>query len=383
MKILVIGTIDNKGGAAQISWELRKRLKAQGHTVTTFVRYKYSDEPDVFVIPRKRYQDWLVKLFANDLTFARTDYLLETKEFKDADIIHCHNLHSNFFDLKTLQKMSLKKPVVWTIHDMWAFTGFASDSATLKNPNKKRFLLFLWDNTAHLLRIKKKLYTKSKLYLAAVSDWMKREIEKSVLGGQTITRIYNGIDTEIFKPYDKILARKELDLPLDKKIVALGIKGWVDSNKIVDQYTGNNGVFFVAIGHSNIQTENKNFAALPYTKNKGLLSMYLSAADVFFYPTQGDSFGLVSAEALACGVPVVTYNTDALPEIVAHKETGYITDHPDSESAKIGLEYILNLSKEDYARMSARAQESIITNFSCEKMFQEHLALYKKLLENR
>ncbi len=381
MKILVIGTIDNKGGAALISWEIRKNLKALGHTVNTFVRYKYSDEPDVFIIPRKRYQDWLVKLFANDLMFAWTDYLLETKEFKEADIVHCHNLHSNFFDLKTLQKMSLQKPLVWTLHDMWAFTGFASDSATLKNPNRKKFLLFLWDNTRHLLRIKKNIYKKSRLYIATVSDWLKKETEKSVLAEQYITRIYNGIDINIFKPYDKTLARKELGLPLDKKIVAFGIKGWADSNKIVDSYAGDKNIFFVAIGHSNIKTENKNYQSLPRTQDRNLLAKYLSAADIFFYPTTGDSFGLINAEALSCGTPVVAYNVDALPEIVSHKEVGYVAEYENINDAKNGIEYILNLSKGAYALMSAKARERIVNNFSCEKMNEEYLALYKKILE--
>ncbi len=383
MKILVIGTIDNKGGAANISWELRKRLKADGHTVTTFVRYKYSNEPDVFVIPRKRYQDWLVKLFANDLRFAGTDYLLETKEFKEADIIHCHNLHSNFFNLKTLQKMSLEKPVIWTLHDMWAFTGFASNSATIKNPNKKKFLLYLWDNTAYLLHTKKKIYEKSKLYIVAVSDWMKREAEKSVLGKQDIIRIYNGIDIEIFKPHDKILARKELGLPLDKKIVAFGIKGWLDSNKIIDEYIDRDDVFFTAIGHSNIKTENKNYRSLPQTQDRNMLAKYLCATDVFFHPTPEDSFGLISAEALACGTPVVTYDIDALPEIISHKEVGYVAEYMNVEDAQKGIDYILNLSKDDYAHMSAKARERIVNKFSCEKMYAEYLALYKKLLEEK
>ncbi len=383
MKILVIGTIDNRGGAAQVSWELRRRLKADGHTVSTFVRYKYSNEPDVFVIPRKRYQDWLVKLFANDLMFANTDYLLETKEFKEADIVHCHNLHSNFFNLKTLQKMSLQKPVVWTLHDMWAFTGFSSDSATLKNPNPKKFLLYLWDNTALLLRIKKSIYSKSKLYIMAVSEWIKKEAEKGVLVGQFTMRIYNGIDVDIFKPYNKILTRKELGLPLDKKIVAFGIKGWPDSNKIVDSYEGNEGVFFVSVGHSNIKTTNKNYLSLPHTHDRQLLAKYLSAVDVFFYPTQGDSFGLISAEALSCGTPVVTYNIDALPEIVSHKEVGYVAEYENADDAKSGIEYILNLSKDDYAVMSTNARKRIVSNFSCEKMYQGYLTLYKNILEKR
>lgn len=366
-----------------MSWELRKRFKAAGHTVNTFVRYKYSDEPDVFIIPRKRLQDWLVKLFANDLRFAWTDYLLETKKFKEADIIHCHNLHSNFFDLKTLQKMSLQKPVVWTIHDMWAFTGFASDSATLKKPNRKKFLLFLWDNTPHLLRVKKNIYKKSKLCVVAVSDWLKKEIEKSVLGKQSITRIYNGIDVNIFKPYDKTLARKELGLPFDKKIVAFGIKGWVDSNKIIDSYAGEKNIFFAAIGHSNIKTGNKNYRPFPHTQDRGLLAKYLSAADVFLYPTPGDSFGLISAEALSCGTPVVTYNIDALPEIISHKEIGYVAEYKNINDARNGIEYILNLSRDDYALMSAKARKRITDNFSCEKMYKEYLDLYKKILEKR
>ncbi|MHB1118326.1 MAG: glycosyltransferase [Minisyncoccota bacterium] len=383
MKILVIGTIDNKGGAAQVSWELRRRLKDAGHTVNTFVRYKYSNEPNVFVIPRKRYQDRLVRLFANDLKFAWTDYLLETKEFKEADIVHCHNLHSNFFDLKTLQKMSLQKPVVWTLHDMWAFTGFASNSATLKNPNPKKFLLFLWDNTPHLLRMKKNIYKKSKLYVVAVSDWLKTEIEKSVLKGQQITRIYNGIDIDTFKPYDKTLTRKELGLPLDKKIVAFGIKGWPDSNKIVDDYGGNEHVFFMSVGHSNINTTNKNYLPLPHTQDRVLLAKYLSAADVFFHPTPEDSFGLISAEALSCGTPVVTYNVDALPEIVSHKEVGYVAEYENLDDAKNGIEYILNLSKDDYTLMGTKARERIVNNFSCEKMYREYLALYKKILAKK
>lgn len=380
MKIFVIGTIDNKGGAALISWELRKKLKADGHTVNTFVRYKYSNESDVFKIPRKRYQDWLVKLFANDLKFAWTDYLLKTKEFKEADIIHCHNLHSNFFDLKTLQKMSKLKPVVWTLHDIWAITGFANNSATLRNPNKKRFLFFLWDNTSNLLKTKAEIYNKSKLYLVTVSEWLKKETQKSILGKQNITCIYNDVDVKIFKPQNKEFARKELGLPLDKKIIMFGIKGLLDSNKIVDHYIDNNDVFFVEIGDSHIKTKNKNYLSLPVTKDRGLFAKYLSSADIFLNPTQADSFGLLCAEAMACGTPVVTYNVDAIPEIVIHKETGYVAKYRNVDDLKRGIGYILNLPKNEYNDMSKNARERIVNNFSNEKMYKEYLELYNTLL---
>ncbi|MEK7607792.1 MAG: glycosyltransferase [Patescibacteria group bacterium] len=380
MKILVIGTIDNRGGAAGISWELRKRLKAEGHTVSTFVRYKYSNEPDVFVIPRKRYQDWLVKLFANDLKFARTDYIFDTKEYKEADIIHYHNLHSNFFNLHDLVRMSHEKPVIWTMHDIWAITGFSSDSVTLKNPNKKKFLFCLWDNTARLLAMKKRIYEKSKLHIVTVSEWLKREVEKSILKTQDITRIYNGIDISIFKPYDKQSIKRELGLPLDKKIIGFGKKGWTDSKEIVDKYRNFDDVVFLSIDTPYI---NKKVIALDHIENKILMSKYLSAIDIFFYPTRGDTFGLITAEAMACGTPVVTYDVDALPEIVTHKETGYVAMSADIRDARKGLDYILNLPKIEYDNMCCKATQKVENLFSLNRMYREYLELYKKVISER
>jgi glycosyltransferase involved in cell wall biosynthesis len=383
MNILVLGTIDNKGGAAQVSWELRKKLKADGHKVSTFVRYKYSNETDVFIIPRRRFQDWLVKLFANDLTFANTDYIFNTKEYKEADIIHCHNLHSNFFNLKQLIRMSREKPLIWTMHDIWAITGYASDSATRINPNKKKFLLYLWDNTNNLLSKKKKIYEKSKILIVAVSKWLECELKKSILNNQEIVCIYNGIDTTIFKPYDKKLVRKELALPLDKKIVMFGIKGWVDSNKIIDDYIKRDDLYFIAIGHSHIKTLNKNSISINYIKDRDILSKYLSASDIFLHPTNYDTFGLIVAEAMSSGTPVVTYGIDAIPEIVLHKQTGYIAKYKDVEDLKSGIEYILNLPYDKYNQMCVDARNTIKEKFTLEKMYQKYLNLYTRLLSGQ
>lgn len=370
MKILVIGTIDKRGGAAQVSWELRKRLKAEGHTVSTFVRYKYSDEPDVFVIPRRRFQDWLVKLFANDLRFARTKYIFDTKEYREADIIHCHNLHSNFFNLKDLVRMSQEKPVVWTIHDLWAITGFASDSVTLRNPNKKKFLLFLWDRTPALLRAKKRIYEQSKLHIVAVSDWLKQNIETSVLGGQKITRIYNGIDTRIFKPSDKQSARTQLGLPLDKKIIGFGIKGWTNSVEVMERFKDSQDVYFISIGHPNI-ANSYNHKSFGFISDPALLAQILSVMDVFLYPTQGDTFGLSPAEAIACGTPVVTFNVDAMPEIVKHRETGYVARLNDIEDLITGIQYALEMK-------GLRTPTHV---FDIEKTYSEYLALYRTIID--
>lgn len=383
MNILVLGTIDCKGGAALVSWELRRRLKADGHTVNTFVRYKYSNESDVFVIPRKRWQDWLVKLFANDLTFARTNYIFNTLEYKAADIIHCHNLHSNFFNLRQLIRMSREKTVIWTLHDIWAITGFANDSATRQTPNKKKFLLYLWDRTKALLKTKERIYKKSKLNIVTVSKWLKGEVDRSILSSQKIRLIYNGVDTNIFQPHDKIEARKKLGLPINMKLVAFPLKGLSYSSSIVNDFKFRSDVFFISIGNFTIETSNKNYKSIGHISDKNILSLYYSAIDVFFYPTQGDTFGLVAAEAHSCGTPVVTNATDALPEIVSHKETGYIAKYNDISDMKNGLEYILSLPESEYNKMSLASRVRIEKYFSSDRMYDEYLKLYSQLLADQ
>jgi len=250
----------------------------------------------------------------------------------------------------------------------------------LKNPNKKRFLLYFWDNTPHLLSIKKRIYDKSKLYIVTVSEWLKREVEKSVLRKQSITRIYNGVDTLIFKPYDKQSVRKELDLPPYKKIIGFGKKGWNESKEIVEKYENNNNIVFLSI---DMPYTNKKVIALDHIEDRILMSKYLSAMDVFFYPTRGDTFGLISAEAMACGTPVVAYGIDALPEIVSHKETGYVAKYEDIEDAKRGIAYILNLSKSEYNLMCTKAKKRVENLFSAERMYREYLELYKKVIFER
>jgi len=140
---------------------------------------------------------------------------------------HCDYLHGRFFNLRTLEKMSQLKPVVWTLHDEWAITphcAYTLEGTKLKNglyvcPSLDTQPRLLWDNTAKLAERRLEIYTHSKLHIVTPSKWLLDRVNQTALGAQPQTLIPNGIDTNIFIQTDQASAREKLNLPLDKKIV--------------------------------------------------------------------------------------------------------------------------------------------------------------------
>ncbi|MCX6757181.1 MAG: glycosyltransferase, partial [Candidatus Nomurabacteria bacterium] len=287
MNILQIGTIDNSGGAALISWKIKKALEKFGHKTSTFVASKYSNESNVFVIKRTVHR-YFCYLFSNDIDLFRTNWILKTKEFKEADIIHCHNLHGWFFNLKTLEKMSKLKPVIWTLHDMWAITPHCAHSfgGELKNgfyqcPKLNMYPRILWHNEKYLMWRKKNIYNNSDIEIVVPSLWLKHKVENSVLKDKNIHLIYNGIDVNVFKKTNKQITREELNIPQDKKIVLFvsdggksnSYKGWVYIEKILEKYERND-VHFICIGgiSESYYGQNSNISYVNKINNPALLA---------------------------------------------------------------------------------------------------------------
>src|SRR3989344_725317 len=133
LNILQISTYDNKGGAAKVAWMLKQELEKHGHTTSMFVKHKLSTASNVYQIPNNFLQRLLSVAFASDLDFFQSNHILQTEQYRKADIIHCHNLHGYYFNLTTLQKMAQEKTVIWTLHDEWAITPHCDHSS--KRPN--------------------------------------------------------------------------------------------------------------------------------------------------------------------------------------------------------------------------------------------------------
>jgi len=393
MNILQIGTTDKRGGAAAVSWQLKKEAEKRGYKTSMFVADKLSDDRDVFAIPRKKIRRYLSFIFSVEDLYD-TDWILKTEQFKNADIIHCHNLHGRFFKLSTLQKMSRLKPVVWTMHDEWAITphcAYTYENKVLKDgfwecPNKNIPPRLLWHNEKYLRWRKKCVYAKSNLTVVTPSMWLKNRVSQSVLGSKNLKLIYNGINIENFKHFDKSESRKELNLPTDKKIALFladggsvnPFKGWEFVEKVIKNYQDRNDIIFLCVGgHEDYLADGSNSVKhIRHIDNQELLAKYYSAADFLLHSSIADNFPLVVLEAMSCGLPVVAFEVGGVPEVVTHLENGYIAKYKDISDLIKGVDYVINLSDGELDKISERSSYKIKNSYSVETMLENYFSLY-------
>src|SRR3989338_427987 len=237
MNILQVNTTDTLGGAGKVAYSIKNELEKMGHSSTFLVSRKYSQDNDVKLIrPYSNFKRRLLKkvtyYLANDLDFFPANQILKMPEFQNADIVHCHNLHTNYFNLRTLEKISKLKPVVWTFHDMWPITAHCAhsfDGALKQNgfftcPSLDIYPPIAWHNEKYLENKKAKIYANSKFHIVTPSKWLAEKVSRSILKDKDLSVIYNGIDNSVFRPHDKQKCRQELNLPADKKIILIVAK---------------------------------------------------------------------------------------------------------------------------------------------------------------
>lgn len=399
MNILQINTTDTRGGAAKVVYNLKKELEKLGYQTNMMVGRKYSSDSNVHILNdlqsfsgkvRRKLAYWL----ANDIDVFSSDHILKAKEFKAADIVHCHNLHSNYFNLNTLQKIAKLKPVVWTFHDMWPITAHCAHAFHGKEqngffqcPNLEIYPPIAWHNEKYLEAKKAKIYNNSDFHIVAPSHWLREKINQSLLRGKPISVIYNGINTRIFQPHDKTGVRKKLALPADKKIILSVIKQgqsnpWKGADyvaKVIEQFEDKKEILFICFG-GNANSNGGNIINIPYTKDQAELAEYYSAADLLLYPSIADNCPLVVLEAMACGLPIVAFKTGGIPELVQHKKTGYIAKYKNTADLIAGVSYLMNLPLTEMSQMRSTAVRRAKDCFSVEKMVNEYLVLYHSLL---
>lgn len=328
-----------------------------------------------------------------------TKKLVRQIEEINPDVIHLHHIHGYFLDMVVLFDYLKKanKPVVWTFHDCWSFTGHCP-YPNLANcnkwktgcnhcPQKKEYPGSIWiDRSRKNWEEKKELYNSiENLTIVPVSDWMKELVEQSFLKGNHIHRIYNGIDLNVFSPQDsKETVYDKYGIPKENKIL-LGAastwdsrKGLTDFIELSSKLPTNISIVLVGLNEEQLNNLPSNVIGIKRTYNVQEMAELYSATDVFVNPTYGDTFPTTNLEALACGTPVVTYKTGGSPEAV-DEETGIVVKQGDKYGLKEAILTILETW--DLEEVTGKCRSRAKKLYDKKGNFSEYVDLYESLIK--
>lgn len=311
------------------------------------------------------------------------------------DIIHLHQLHGYYLNIEKLCSF-LKvydKPIVWTFHDCWAMTGHCgyfspADCEKWKTgcyscPLSASYpASYFIDNSKNNYRIKKTLFSDlPKLTIVPVSYWMESVVEESFLKHHNTQVIYNGVDLKIFKPQDADKLRIKYNLGNKKVILGVAvvwseIKGLKAFIELADYLDNNTVIILIGLTEKQIRSLPENMIGIGRTENADELAEFYSLAEVFVNPSIAESFGLVTAEALACGTPVVAYNVTATPELVK-EGTGYVVEKNNISMLYSAIMKVMNAGKIEYADSCRKTAEVF---FDKNTQYKKYVELYISLI---
>ncbi len=321
-----------------------------------------------------------------------------------ADILHFHWINGGYFSIKTLQKLKeLKKPIVWTFHDMWGFTGGCHYTGACSNfltecrncPALKKN--GICDHSTKIFNLKKELYKDFNLRIVTCSNWLANETKRSVLlKDKTVSAIPNPIDINIFNSFDKIESRRFLNLNPDKKYILFGTMTLSDkrkgllylirSLKKLGNFLANqkDNIEILVFGSSN----NTEFVDIPFkTTSLGRISdtNYLakvySAADIFIAPSLEDNLPNTVMESLSCGTPVAAFNIGGMSDMIEDKINGYLAIPESIDDLTDGILWLLN-DKERLLELSKNARKKVVSSFTNKIVAKQYINVYKTLLNN-
>lgn len=314
-----------------------------------------------------------------------------------ASIIHLHWINFGFLSLKSLERLFLLgKPIVWTLHDMWAATGGCHYSRGCDHYlSHCRYCPYLrkpeqYDISFSQFETKKSIYQNANITLVSPSRWLNEIVLKAALTGHLSSlSIPNCIDTDLFKLTGSAEARKALGLPSGKKLLLFAgantqdpRKGFLYLKKALEGFNAaSHDVEVLILGKGNAQ----KFEDMPVkthylgkiTDPARMVSAY-NAADMIIVPSLEDNLPNTIMEAMACGTPAVGFATGGIPEMIGHRQNGYVAEATSASSLADGIRWILENNTEN--AVSQQARQKVIEHYSEKVVAAQYSKLYRSLL---
>ncbi|HEV8634536.1 MAG TPA: glycosyltransferase [Chloroflexota bacterium] len=439
--ILQVSTSDVGGGAEKIAWNLHRAYRARGYESWLAVGSSRSSADRVVTIPNDADRGtwargvigaanllrplvgrvrgaWLARHLLvdylaeprralerarghEDFAFPATWRLL-TLPPERPDILHGHNLHGGYFDLRALPWLSHQLPVVLTLHDAWLLSGHCAHSFECERwrtgcghcPDLTIYPAVPRDATAENWRRKQAIYARSRLYVATPSAWLADRVRASMLAAATadLRVIPNGVDRTVFRPHDQAAARAELGISHGAPVLLFAANGirrniWKDYRTLraaiarLAAQEPDLPLLLLGLGENSPPERigEAQVRFVPHQRDPAVVARYYQAADLYVHAARVDTFPTTVIEALACGVPVVATAVGGIPEQVRplpdERPTGILT--PPGDAAAIARA-VADLLRDQplRRRLAANAAADAAQRFDLERQVDTYLSWY-------
>lgn len=409
MKVLHLNHTDSGGGAARAAYRLHRCLLEFGIESQMWVDIAQSGDWTVcspssklekVLRPIRAQVGWQARrILTTANPILHSPALLSSRWLRrinssDADIVHLHWVQAEMLSISDIGR--IEKPIVWTLHDMWAFcgaehytedarwkTGYRKDN---RPPHEAGFDLNRWTWQ------RKKKHWRNRMHIVAPSQWLGRCVSESALMRDfPVSVVPNPLDTGSWRPIDQRVARQTMQLPQDAPLLLFGaIGGQSDRRKgfdlllaALEQLPGRvENMQIVILGQMPPREPVKISFPVHYTGHlydDVSLRLLYSAVDAMAIPSRQDNLPNTAVEAQACGTPVIAFNTGGLPDIVQHGQTGYLADAFDPQSLAAGIERVLRESRQSRI-MSQNSLATAARKFAPEIVARQYREVYEAAL---
>ena len=415
MNVALLSTFDTLGGAAIATYRLHQGLQSIGVCSNLVVQSKKSDDCTVLG-PRSKLEKIAARFrphldgLANKIYWRRDKALFSAALLPDRlasrvieikhDVIHLFWVSGGFLKIETLREFN--RPIIWTLHDMWPFTGgchydnecrrFQQSCGTcpiLHSENEHDLSRYIWER-------KRKSWENIPITVVATSHWLADMARSSsVFRNRRIEVIPNGINTDKYKPIQKKIARATWSLPQDKHLILFSAFSATSDKRKGNQFLmpalermakagWNENTELVIIGASGPENSSEFGMKVHYMGHlhdeESQVLLY-SAADVTVAPSMQENLSNTVMESLACGTPVVAFNIGGMPDLISHQKSGYLVAPFDINELASGIAWIL----EDKARhdsLSQFARQTVMERYASKVVANQYLTLYQDVVKS-